>query len=162
GKTEAYQTAEVLARVSGTLDQVNMRPGAKVTKGNLLFEIDLKGYQPALEKAEKNYTLAADQVKERNTDYQKALKSPATEKISGKKFEKSEKSLVRAGAGLEAGEGARVKAQLDLDRAGVKAPLGGIAGPHVAAKGSRVMADRTVLATIAPLDPIYFYFETDQ
>jgi RND family efflux transporter MFP subunit len=162
GKTEAYQTAEVLARVSGTLDQVNIRPGAKVTKGNLLFEIDLKEYRAALEKAEKNYTLAADQVKKRNTDFQKALKRRDQDKISAKKFEKTGKAVAKAEAALQTADAARVKAHLDLELAQVKAPLGGIAGPHVAAKGTRVMADRTVMATIAQLDPIYVYFEIDQ
>src|SRR5262249_25921494 len=45
GMTQALQTIEVRARVSGYLAKVNFEDGAEVEKGTPLFEIDPRPYQ---------------------------------------------------------------------------------------------------------------------
>ena len=49
GRTAAVDSVEVRARVWGYLDKVNFKEGALVKKGDVLFEIDPRPYQAALE-----------------------------------------------------------------------------------------------------------------
>src|SRR5262249_42058038 len=48
GKTEAVETVQVRARVSGYLDKVSFEEGADVQKGDLLFQIDPRPLQAHL------------------------------------------------------------------------------------------------------------------
>ena len=54
GRTAAVDSVEVRARVWGYLDKVNFSEGALVKKGDVLFEIDPRTYQAALNQAEGN------------------------------------------------------------------------------------------------------------
>ena len=51
-RTAAVDSVEVRARVWGYLDKVNFKEGALVKKGDVLFEIDPRPYQAALDQAE--------------------------------------------------------------------------------------------------------------
>src|SRR4051812_46978266 len=52
GTTEAFQSVELRARVPGFLEQINFKPGASVKKGELLFVIDKRTYQAAVDRAD--------------------------------------------------------------------------------------------------------------
>src|SRR5262245_50828637 len=52
GTTEAFQSVELRARVSGFLVEVNFKPGGAVQKGDLLFVIDKRPYQAAVDRAQ--------------------------------------------------------------------------------------------------------------
>src|SRR5262245_53246607 len=54
GRTEAFKTVEVRARVTGYLQKVNFVEGKKVKKGEVLFEIDARPYEAELTRAEAN------------------------------------------------------------------------------------------------------------
>jgi len=51
GRTAAVDSVQVRARVSGYLQQVNFKDGADVEQGDVLYEIDPRPYQAALEQA---------------------------------------------------------------------------------------------------------------
>jgi len=49
GKVEAYASVSIKIRVTGELTQVHFREGQEVKKGDLLFTIDPRPYQAALD-----------------------------------------------------------------------------------------------------------------
>jgi multidrug efflux pump subunit AcrA (membrane-fusion protein) len=51
GRFEALKQVEVRARVSGTLDKINFTDGQLVKEGDLLFVIDPRPYQIAVDSA---------------------------------------------------------------------------------------------------------------
>src|SRR5215204_1046079 len=51
GQTKADDTVELRARVEGTLIKVHFREGAPVRKGQLLFTIDKRPFEAALQSA---------------------------------------------------------------------------------------------------------------
>src|SRR5262249_9690826 len=51
GRTQAVSTVELRARVTGYLDKVQFKEGAEVKQGAVLFEIDPRPYQAALDQA---------------------------------------------------------------------------------------------------------------
>src|SRR4029077_5159074 len=54
GRTAAVDSVELRARVWGYLDKVNFKEGDMVKAGDVLFEIDPRTYQAALDQAEGN------------------------------------------------------------------------------------------------------------
>src|SRR5262249_48151985 len=52
GLVEASETVDLRARVQGFLDKMNFQPGQRGKKGDLLFVIDKREYQAAVERAE--------------------------------------------------------------------------------------------------------------
>src|SRR5436189_1278932 len=60
GTCAAYETVQVQAQVSGQIIARNFQDGADVKKGDLLFTIDPRPYQAALEQAQAQATL--DQI----------------------------------------------------------------------------------------------------
>src|SRR5881227_3686154 len=57
GTCAAYETVQVQAQVSGQIIARNFQDGADVKKGDLLFTIDPRPYQAALEQAQAQATL---------------------------------------------------------------------------------------------------------
>ena len=51
-RTAAVDSVEVRARVWGYLDKINFKEGSLVEKGDVLFEIDPRTYQAAVEQAQ--------------------------------------------------------------------------------------------------------------
>src|SRR5204862_7731695 len=52
GTTEPFESVELRARVPGFLEQISFKPGAAVKKGDLLFVIDKRTYQAAVDRAQ--------------------------------------------------------------------------------------------------------------
>src|SRR6267154_1215651 len=73
GRTEAFKTVDVRARVTGYLDKWNFSPGKKVSKGDVLFEIDPRSYLAELARAEASVVQAEAHLTRLNADYQRAV-----------------------------------------------------------------------------------------
>ena len=69
GRVEAVEAVDVRARVSGYITKVAFNAGARVKEGDLLFEIDPREYQAAVDShAEGNQKLRANLARERRGD----------------------------------------------------------------------------------------------
>ena len=55
GNTTAYQTVSVQPQVSGPIADIHFTDGAEVKKGDLLFTIDPRPFQAALDRAKATY-----------------------------------------------------------------------------------------------------------
>ena len=67
GRTEAVESVDIRARVTGYLDKVCFQEGAEVKKGDLLFEIDPRPFQAKYDQA-----LAQIKLCEADLKYRKA------------------------------------------------------------------------------------------
>lgn len=54
GVLEASERVELRARIQGFLEKINFQPGQRVEKGDVLFEIDSRQYEAAVEQAKAN------------------------------------------------------------------------------------------------------------
>src|SRR5271168_5414882 len=62
GRTDAVNSVNIIARVTGYLVQMPFREGAEVKAGDLLFEIDPRPYQAQLDQAKSQVTLYEAQL----------------------------------------------------------------------------------------------------
>ena len=167
GRFEAVEEVEIRARVSGYLTKVNFTDGQEVKAGDLLFEIDPRPFERALEQAKAELNQAKVRVSNANLDVERGRPLLKSDFISRKTFDDRENIMREAQAAVKVAE-ARVKsAELDLSFCRITAPISGrisrtlvTKGNYVSGGGSNVAT--TVLTTIVSQDPIYIYFDVSQ
>src|SRR3989440_159352 len=87
-RTSAVGSVEVRAHVWGYLDKVNFKEGALVKKGDVLFEIDPRTYQAAVNQAEGNLSSIQARVERLDADLARARRTVATGALSREEFDK--------------------------------------------------------------------------
>jgi RND family efflux transporter MFP subunit len=162
GKTDAYKTVDVRARVTGYLDRWNFAPGKKVSKGDVLFEIDPRSYQAELARTEAALVQAEAHLSRLNADYQRAVLLHSTRAMGREDFDKVVGDRAEAMAAVGIAKASRDMAKLNVDYTKVTAPWSGIIGRTMVDPGNMVKADDTILTTIVTQDPMYVYFDIDE
>jgi RND family efflux transporter MFP subunit len=158
GQFIAVNSVDIRPRVSGYLMKVGFRDGDRVRKGQVLFEIDPRPYQAALDQAKG--VLAHDQAALINAQEQLARGRTlvAAKAISQQAFELLEAAERQAEADLATGKANVQAAALNVQFTKVTAPLEGRISDRRVAPGNLVTADTTVLTNIASVNPIWFQF----
>src|SRR6516164_8801478 len=90
GRTAAVDSVEIRARVWGYLDKVNFKEGALVKKGDLLFQIDPRTYQAALNQAEGNLASMEARLKRQEADFTRAQRLIKNSALSREDYDKIE------------------------------------------------------------------------
>ncbi|HEX2554323.1 MAG TPA: efflux RND transporter periplasmic adaptor subunit [Microvirga sp.] len=162
GRFEAVDFVEVRARVSGYLDRVAFTEGTLVNKGDLLFVIDRRPYQAALDQAEAAVQAAQARVAFAQGDFERAQSLSRTGNISEQVLEQRRQTLEGGRADLMAAQAAARTARLNLGFAEIRAPIAGRIGRKLVSEGNLVGADMTLLTTLVSVDTIYFSFDVDE
>ena len=159
GQFEARESVEVRARVSGYLESVNFTDGQIVKKGDLLFVIEPRPFELALEtsKAQLAQTEAQVQLAQQQLDRTAQLRK--NNYATKETYDERVSQLAIATASRDAALAAVNQAQLNLDYTRVTAPVSGRMGRHEVSVGNLVMGgitgSTTLLTTIVSLDPIW-------
>ena len=165
GWLEATQTVEVRARVSGYLDKVLFKDGAKVKKGDLLFVIDPRPFQAELDRVEAELTRARARLELAKNDLDRAERLYRRRAISEEELDTRAKGLREAQAAVRSAEAAVQTARLNLEFTEVRAPISGRITEELITEGNLVnggTGNATLLATIYSIDPIYVYVDADE
>jgi RND family efflux transporter MFP subunit len=166
GRTAAVDSVEVRARVWGYLDKVNFKEGALVKKDDVLFQIDPKIYQAALNQAEGNLASVEARLIRLDSDLARARRLTGTGAVGREEYDKVAGDRAEAAASRDAGRAAVERARLDLGYTKVTAPVSGRTSRYVVTVGNLVQAGDqnggTLLTTIVSVDPMYVYFDVDE
>lgn len=166
GRFEAVNTVEVRARVSGFIDKVNFKDGQLVKDGDLLFTLDKRPYELAVESARADVARFEAQVEFAMADLQRAEPLAKSGAISEQTFEQRRSNLSVARAQLQAAQVAVRAAELNLEWTDVRAPIGGRISDRKVDVGNLVAggqaAATSLLANIVSGDPIHFLFDISE
>jgi RND family efflux transporter MFP subunit len=162
GRTEAFKTVDVRARVTGYLEKWNFSPGKKVSKGDVLFEIDPRSYLAELARTEATVIQAEAHLTRLSADLQRGQNLVATRAMGREDFDKIVGDRAEALAAVGIAKASRDLAKLNVDYTKVTASLDGIVSRAMVDPGNMVKADDTVLTTVVTQDPIYAYFDIDE
>jgi RND family efflux transporter MFP subunit len=161
GRFEAIERVEVRARVSGYLNAVDFRDGQVVEKGEVLFLIDPRPFEVALERAEADLASAEAQVRLAEIEFQRISDLAESPAFSRAAFDQRRQEKEAAEATLAAAQAAVARARLDLEYTRIHAPVSGRISDRRVDIGNLV-TEQTLLTTIVSLNPIYFVFDMSE
>jgi RND family efflux transporter MFP subunit len=157
GTLEGYVNAQISPQVSGYLIRQDYKEGALVRKGQVLFEIDPRPFQAALDQAKGQ--LAQAEARRTNADINVKRDIPEAEAhaIPQSQLDTDTQSLRGAKAAVEADQAAVEQAELNLGYTKVLSLIDGIAGVNTVQVGNLV-GPSTVLTAVSQVNPIKVYF----
>ncbi|MGQ0676274.1 MAG: efflux RND transporter periplasmic adaptor subunit [Rhodospirillales bacterium] len=165
GRYDALESVELRARVSGYLQSVHFRDGALVKKGDLLFIIDPRPFQAAVDEAAAAVTRAEGMIVFAAAELKRAETLVRTSAAPERQLDERRQQNTAARADLERAKAQLVRARLDLEFTEIRAPIDGRISRKLVSEGDLVAGGAdgsTLLTTIVALDPIYFYFDVDE
>jgi RND family efflux transporter MFP subunit len=167
GRFVAVDSVEVRARVSGYLEKVHFRDGQLVKEGDLLFTIDRRPFQNALDQARANLAQARANLAYAEADLKRGQQLVRDRTITEQTLDQRTQSFRGATASVAANEAQVRQAELELQFTELRAPIAGRIGdrrvsPGNLVTGGALATGTTLLATIVSIDPIRFEFTFDE
>lgn len=165
GRFEAVASVEVRARVSGFIDRLDFRDGQLVKAGDLLFVIDKRPFEIAVESAAAEVARTKAQVELAEAQLDRGASLIKSKTITDQEFDTRKANLSIARAQQKAAESGLKTAQLNLEWTDVKAPISGRISDRKVDAGNLISGGQTgatLLATIVTLDPIHFVFDISE
>lgn len=164
GRLEPVHRVEVRPRVSGFIEQVHFTDGALVKEGDLLFTIDKRPFEIALEAARADITRLQAHLELARSEVERAEPLARTKVLSDQVFEQRKSTQSVAEAQLAASRANLKAAELNLEWAEVRAPISGRISDKKVDAGNLVTGGVTgaMLATIVSIDPIHFVFDVSE
>jgi len=162
GQTEAVDTVEIRARVSGILERQGFEDGARVKRGEVLFAIDPQPFIAAL--AQAKATLAQTQASHTNSKQNLERIRPllADKAISQQDLDAAIAKDATDAANVEAARAQVRAAELNLEYATIHAPRDGVISKALIKPGGLVNASTTLLTTLYSVDPMYVNFTVSE
>jgi membrane fusion protein, multidrug efflux system len=163
GTIEPVETADVGSQVGGVVTRIAFREGQEVRAGQTLIELDPRPFRAALEQA--GGALARDQAQWRSArlDAERADQLLAQSLISTADHDRTTAAAEALGATVRTDSGTVAKARLDLEFAGIRAPISGRTGSLNVHVGDLVKsATSEPLVTINRVQPIRVRFTVSQ
>jgi|APTNR8051073442_1049403.scaffolds.fasta_scaffold04929_2 RND family efflux transporter MFP subunit len=167
GRFKAVDLVEVRSRVTGHLASVHFQDGEMVEAGQLLFVIDPRPFQIALDRALADVASATAALELANVELGRAQQLLKTENVPQATYDLRVQEKAAAAAQLAIARAEVDRARLDLEYSRIHAPIGGRISERRVDVGNLITAGNEmggVLTTIVSADPIHFEFnisETD-
>jgi membrane fusion protein (multidrug efflux system) len=172
GTLDGFSNADVRAQVTGYLLRQDYQEGAFVKKGQLLFEIDPRPFQAALDQAkgqlaQANAMLANAQAVQGRTQLDVERYTPLAKEQAASQQDldnsvqnnlAAKATVATAEAQIETAEAAVETAKINLNFTRLVAPIDGIAGQAQLQVGALVNLSSGPVTTVSTVDPIKVYF----
>ena len=164
GALSAPQSVELRPRVGGAIVSVHVPEGALVRKGQLLFRIDPRPFEVALDQAEARLAEARAAAMQAETHFARSQQLVTTGAIARKVYDDAVAQRNAARAQVQAGQAAVAAARLDLSFSRVTAPISGRVDRVLVTTGNVVTggAAAAPLTTIKSVNPLHVLFDIDE
>ena len=162
GRFEATNTVDIRPRVTGYVQKVGFTDGQIVHRGQVLFQIDPRPYQAALQQAEGQQARANATLADAKVELARAHALIAAKATSQQEADTRQAAEQQAEADVQAAKAAVAAAQLNLGFTKVVAPIEGRVSDSRAQPGALVTQDSTVMTDVVALDPIRFAFQAPE
>jgi len=163
GTTDGFVNATIRAQVQGYLIKQNYREGDFVKKGQVLFEIDPRLFEAALEQAQASMAGAKARWTAAKADLARVKPLAAQNAVSQKTLDDTISSEQSTGAAVLSAKATVDKAALDLGFTKVTSLVDGIAGIAKTQIGDLVgPGPQEELTTVSTVDPIKVYINLSE
>src|SRR5216684_3507454 len=172
GTLDGFTNADVRAQVAGYLLRQGYQEGAFVKKGQLLFEIDPRPFQAALDQAEGQLAqataqLANSEAVQGRTELDVNRYTPLARELAASQQDldnaiqnnmAAKATVATAKAQIKSAAAAVETAKINLDFTRLIAPIDGIAGQAQLQVGALVNPSSGPVTSVSTVDPIKVYF----
>ena len=167
GRFAAVDSVEIRSRLSGYLSDIHFKDGQMVKQGDLLFTVDRRPFEIALEQMRANLAQARANLAFTEADLARGQSLLTNKTITEQAYDQRTQAKAVATASVTAQEAMVHSAELDLDQySQLRSPIDGRIGDRRVAAGNLVTggagANTTLLATVVSVDPIRFEFTFDE
>jgi RND family efflux transporter MFP subunit len=163
GNMAAYNQVDLVARVSGFLQEIRYTDGAIAHRGDTLFVIEPAPYQAKLQQAQAALESAQAQVVQTDAEYDRQASLGRTDFASRSTVDQARAARDSNRANVLNQQAAVTLAATNLGYTQVTAPFDGMVTAHQVSVGSLVGANApTTLASIVQIDPIYVSFTASE
>lgn len=175
GTVDGFNNAQIQPQVSGYLIKQDYREGSVVSKGQVLFEIDPRTFQAAVDQAKGQVAQAQAQLGQAQAalklaDINVQRDTPLAEQkaIAQSQLDnevqtraQAEATVKQAQAGIATAHAAEETAQINLGFTRVRSLISGVAGQAVTQIGNLV-SPQTALTSVSQLDRVKVYFSMSE
>lgn len=163
GVLDGLVNATIRPQVSGYLIRQNYREGQAVRKGQVLFEIDPRSFQTALNKAKAQLSQQMARHEQAKANLSRIKPLADKNAVSQKDLDDAVGNELSARASVEAAQSAVDEAQLNLEFTKITSPVDGIAGIAKTQLGNLVgPSAQGELTSVSTLDPIKVYINISE
>src|SRR6266699_3092221 len=176
GTLDGFTNADVRAEVTGYLQRQGYQEGSFVKKGQLLFEIDPRPFQAALDQAEGQLAqakaaLANAQAVQGRTELDVNRYVPLAKEQAASQQDldnavqnnmAAKATVATAEAQIQTAQAAVETARINLDFTRLIAPIDGIAGQAQLQVGALVNPNSGPVTAVSTVDPIKVYFTVSE
>ena len=158
GRVEAIQKIDIRARVSGFLEEVGFKEGARVEAGTPLYRIQDEDYRAAVTEIEGQIATAEAQRKLAELERDRKAELVKRNAVAQNDLDMAQANLSEAEGQLQQLQGTLDRQKLQLSYTTITAPFPGIVGLSTVDVGALVGPDSGALTTLTRLDPIEVTF----
>jgi membrane fusion protein, multidrug efflux system len=165
GQFEALRRVDVRSRVSGELVGIHFSDGDVVKAGQLLFTIDRRPFEIAVEVARGEVARSRAQVALTAADFERAEKLAPSSVVTQRDREQRKANYDVAAAQLQIAEAALRNAELNLEWTSIQAPIEGRISDRKIDIGNLISGGQvgaSLLTSIVSLNPIHFVFNVPE
>ena len=158
GNVEAHSTVSVKAQVAARVEKAYFTEGQDVKKGDLLFTLDRRPFDTALQQAEANLAKDQAQLENAKAEAERYTKLFQEGIVSKEQYDSMRTNADALAASVRADEAAIEKARIDLSYCTIQAPIDGRTGALLVHPGNLVKDNDAVLVVVNQIHPIYVTF----
>src|SRR6202521_3376084 len=161
GRLQAPNPVEIHPRVSGYVDRVAFTDGARVKKGQLLFQIDPRPFQAEVDRLVAERTRSVSDLELAKANRARAERLINAHAISREEYERLGAAETSAQGALSSIDASLQAARLNREFTEVRAPIDGHVSRAIITAGNLVTG-ASLLTTLVSDDPVYVYFDADE
>ena len=162
GNVTALSKVTIRSQVTGQLKEVHFREGEEVKKGDLLFTIDPRPLQAALDSARANLARDGAQLGNARIQFDRERKLFDQKLVSQDEFDTSKASLDTLTGTVAADQAAITNALLNLEYAEIRSPMDGVAGSQLVFVGNIIKSPDDAMLMLNQVHPIYVLFSVPE
>jgi len=166
GTVVPNSTVQITARVTGQLQSAHFKEGDLVKRGDLLFVIDPRPYQAALDQALATQARDQAQLENSQNDARRYATLFSQNAISTQQRDLALATARALQATVAADKAAADMARLNLEYTRIRSPVNGKTGPMLVQPGNMITASSSVgassLVTINEIQPVKISFSLPQ
>ena len=157
GTLDGYVNAQIQPQASGYLIRQDYREGSQVQQGQVLFEIDPRPFEAALEQAQGQLGQAQAQLALAQINVKRDTPLAEARAIARSQLDNEVQQEAQAQAAVKTAQAAVATANLNLGFTKVRSLITGVAGQATTQVGNLV-GTQSILTSVSQLDPIKVYF----